>query len=148
MAASVVGFHSPITIGVGSDEVVVPVLFLLIFVGVAWHLYSTRAMRQELSFARRQELGSKERQVMDDREQKMFDQHSMLNGLTAEKLRLENQMLAIQIKLGERELEHREDGEDFRDLMKEKAQLEIQSLRLQIREQKKRLDEFGTFEDE
>lgn len=70
--------------------------------------------------------------------------HAKLNASTYEKFQRENALLDVQVELARRDLALRGDHLQYHDTMMEKARLEIESLRLQIREQRKRLDEFGT----
>lgn len=131
-----------------AGRTLVGVMLVGMIAGIAWHAYSTRAMRQELSWLRRQEMSSKDRQVVGDRDENLFDQHMTLNALTAEKLRLEAQYLQLQTDIARKEIEARGRMDKYHDLMTQKAQLEVQSLRLHIREQRKRLDDFTSFDED
>jgi hypothetical protein len=86
--------------------------------------------------------------VHAERDQKAYAQHVALNDLTAEKIKLENQYLQLQVKIGQLEIDARERNEDYHRLMSQKTQLEIQSLKLHIREQTKRLDDFSGYDEE
>lgn len=83
----------------------------------------------------------------NEREAIAFEQHRQMNELALQKIRLEVQALTTQLKLMESDLRRRTDAEAFHDLMTEKARVEIEALRLQVREQRKRLDDYGQFED-
>ncbi|GEM_PF-1180128 len=63
---------------------------------------------------------------------------------TKARLRNESELSQISLELARRDLALRGDHLDLHDRMMEKATLEIESLKLQIKEQRKRLDEFGT----
>lgn len=78
------------------------------------------------------------------RERAAFDQHMEASKTGVAKMRREMELLEIQMKLATREVSTRQDMRDYHDLMMDKARLEIESLRLHIKEQRKRLDEFGT----
>jgi len=58
----------------------------------------------------------------------------------------ESEISKINVELARRDLALRGDHLDLHDRMMEKANLEIESLKLQIKEQRKRLDEFGSGE--
>lgn len=83
-----------------------------------------------------------------ERDQKAYEQHVTLNQLTADKIRLENQYLQMQLRIGQLEVEAREHNEEYHELMRQKTQLEIQSLKLHIREQTKRLDDFSGYDQD
>jgi hypothetical protein len=87
----------------------------------------------------RLELESRERENQD-----RSVTHSRLNAATYEKFQRENALLDVQLELARRDLALRGDHLQYHDTMMEKAKLEIDSLKLQVREQKKRLDEFGS----
>lgn len=78
------------------------------------------------------------------RERAAFDQHMEASKTGVAKMRREMEMLEIQLKLAAWEVSKRQDMRDYHDLMMDKTRLEIESLRLHIKEQRKRLDEFGT----
>ncbi len=81
------------------------------------------------------------------RELESHDEPGPAEKAAADKQRRELEMLEVQIQLAKRELAMRHDSHDYHDAMIEKARLEIESLKLHIKEQRKRLDEFGTYSD-
>ena len=87
-------------------------------------------------------------QRLREREGRAFSQHVALNDLTAKKLELETRVLQAQLDAAERDKRAREQHEEYHRLMVDKAGLEIQSLKLHIREQKKRMDDFTSYDDE
>jgi|GEM_PF-2566851 len=87
-------------------------------------------------------------QANAERDQRAYAQHVALNDLTAEKIKLENQYLQLQVRIGQMEIESRERAEEYHRLMSEKTRFEIQSLKLHIREQNKRLDDYTGFNED
>lgn len=83
-----------------------------------------------------------------ERDEKAYAQHVALNDLTAEKIKLEQQYLQMQMKIGNLEIEARERNEEYHRLMATKTELEIKSLKLHIREQTKRLDDYTGYDEE
>jgi len=83
-----------------------------------------------------------------EREDKAYHQHVNLNELTAEKFQAETKVLEAQLAAMERDRAARERDEEYHKLMVQKARLEIQSLQLHIREQRKRIDDFTSYDDE
>jgi len=117
--------------------------------GVAlWLGARARRRSAQPELPRRRVLSEQERHAMNHRDEKLFAQHSALNDLTAEKLRLEAQYLQLQTDIARKDLDARSRMDAYHDLMTQKAQLEVQSLRLHIREQRKRLDDFTNFDDD
>jgi hypothetical protein len=80
-----------------------------------------------------------------DREERAYKQHVALNDLTGRKLEAESKLLESQV---ERDRTTREREEEFHKLMVQKTRLEIQSLQLHIREQRKRIDDFTSYDEE
>jgi hypothetical protein len=86
--------------------------------------------------------------VHREREDKAYQQHVSLNDLTARKIDVEIRVLQAQLQAAERDGRLRDQNEEYHRLMVEKAELEIQSLKLHIREQKKRNEDYSSFDDE
>ncbi len=130
-----------------STSIVVSVLMALVVIGVMSWL-NARSRRRVEALTEEQRRGNVQMQHNAERDQKAYDLHMTLNQLTADKVRLENQYLQLQLRIGQLEVEAREHSEEYHTLMRQKTQLEIQSLKLHIREQTKRLDDFSGYEDD
>ena len=118
------------------------VLALVVAMASVWSWRETRRGVQIKRLQEAQERGNSIAEQNSDRDQKAYAQHVALNDLTADKIKLENQYLQLQVRIGQLEIEAREHNEEYHRLMSQKTQLEIQSLKLHIREQTKRLDDY------
>jgi hypothetical protein len=120
----------------------------VISVATVWFLdrKKTRKLRERELAAFQQR--SKMEEAQKEREGRAYNQHVALNDLTAKKLELETRVLHAQLEAAEREKRARELHEEYHRLVVDKTSLEIQSLKLHIREQKKRMDDFTSYDDE
>lgn len=122
--------------------------FALIVIGtVIW-----RDRRRSLGLRERELAAFRERSDQDqtqrERDSKAYSQHVALNELTAKKIELETKLMQAQLDTVERDRTARDHHEDYQRLMIQKTELEIQSLKLHIREQRKRIDDFTSYDDE
>jgi hypothetical protein len=146
-----VGMMSPLLGAAGDSSFEVPVVVTLVTIvgGLIYvALRSARGQRRVDALLEEQGKASAQMQVSAERDQRAYAQHVALNDLTAEKIKLENQYLQLQVRIGQLKIEAREHNEEYHRLMSQKTQLEIQSLKLHIREQHKRLDDYTGFNDE
>jgi hypothetical protein len=86
-------------------------------------------------------------EVHRQRENIAFEQHRQMNTLAIEKLKLELQALQTQLRMMEADIRRRSDASEVHETMLHKTRLEVESLKLHIREQRKRLDDYGQFEE-
>lgn len=123
--------------------------FVVPLVAFLWMAYSNRQnrLRADELFKELQRRSTPSPHLAE-RDEKAYAQHVTLNDLTAEKIKLEQQYIQLQMKLGNLEIEARERNEEYHRLMAVKTELEIKSLKLHIREQTKRLDDFSGYEDD
>lgn len=133
----------------GSDGAVIWIsvgaaVVMLVFVFLA----NIKTRRRTDMLIEEQRRGNAQSQAHLERDQKAYAQHVALNELTAEKIKLENQYLQLQMKIGALEIESRERADEYHGLMSDKTRLEIQSLKLHIREQTKRLDDYSGYGDD
>ncbi|MDX2131662.1 MAG: hypothetical protein SFY69_06395 [Planctomycetota bacterium] len=91
--------------------------------------------------------GGVSREVHAQRESIAFEQHRRLNDLAYRKMGLEVQALEVQLKLMESDLRRRDEAGEHAEAALQKVRLEIDSLRLHIREQRKRVDDYGQFDE-
>lgn len=101
-----------------------------------------RRARLEASAAHAVREAASPVQIAQDRDSIAFEQHRALNDLASQKMKGEIQLLAIQNRLAEKELQHREEDAEFRRLSMQKLKAELESLRLHIIEQRKRGESF------
>jgi methylmalonyl-CoA mutase N-terminal domain/subunit len=120
---------------------------LLVIVGV-WVYVDHRRKKQINELRMEQAKANRLMEQNAEREQRAYAQHVALNDLAAQKMKLEIEHLQMQARLGQMEVESRERADEYHRLMSEKTRFEIQSLKLHIREQNKRLDDFGGYNDE
>ena len=127
--------------------IVVVALFVAVVVVLVWRDQRRSAAAKagtQAAIAEQHRLG----QVQHERDERAYSQHVFLNDLTGEKLQAENKVLIAQLAAMERDRLAREREDEFHQLMVQKAKLEIQSLQLHIREQRKRIDDFNSYDDE
>jgi len=143
-----------LTTGRETETVIAVLLALCAILGIA--LFIERRSRRRLeaevvqAIQAQQQSMQGQAQAMEaaqQREQVMFDQHKSMNQLTIDKVGLELQALQTQLKLMETDLRRRGDAGEYHAAMMEKTRLELESLKLHIREQRKRLDDYGQYED-
>jgi len=132
----------PLTIGLIGLLVVAVIVCISLWQGRRRNAAASERDRNML--AEQQRIG----QLQQERDEKAYSQHVSLNDLTAEKLEAETKVLEAQLAAMERDRVARERDEEFNQLMVQKAKLEIQSLQLHIREQRKRIDDFTSYDDE
>jgi hypothetical protein len=126
-------------------------IVIALFAGVCGYLWyrdreQVRKLRERelAAFQQRNQL----EQAQRERDGRAFSQHVALNDLQAKKLDLETKVLQAQLDAAERDKRARQLQEEFHRLVVDKTSLEIQSLKLHIREQKKRTDDFSSYDDE
>ena len=124
------------------------VVAVVVVCGYLWYRERERSQRLRERELTAYQHRNKLEEAQREREGRAFSQHVALNDLTAKKLELETRVLQAQLDAAERDKRAREQHEEYHRLMVDKAGLEIQSLKLHIREQKKRMDDFTSYDDE
>lgn len=127
--------------------IVVVAVFVTVVVVLVWRdqrRSSAAKAGAQAAIAEQRRLG----QVQQERDDRAYAQHVHLNDLTGEKLQAENKVLIAQLAAMERDRIARERDDEFHQLMVHKSKLEIQSLQLHIREQRKRIDDFNSYDEE
>jgi hypothetical protein len=104
--------------------------------------------RLEMEQMRAEHQRRAQQSTQSDRDEKVYQQHVALNDLTARKIELETRLMQAQADSMDHDRRAREQNEEYHRLMVEKVELEIQSLKLHIREQKKRNEDFTSYDDE
>lgn len=141
---------------VNADELILPLVLVSLFVIAPilamLYVFLERAARQRerrlagllmsMQMQREQAAG-----VDSERERVMYQLHRDLNERQVLKLDAELVLLQGQQKLMESELRRRDEAAEFHAAMMEKTRLEVESLKLHIREQRKRLDDYGQYDD-
>ncbi len=134
-----------------TDQVIVGVIAAaaVVFTIVA---VVVRERRKGLAVRERELAAFQERNRQEEsqreRDSKAYSQHINLNELTARKIDLETKVLQAQLDAADRDRTAREQHEEYHRLMIQKTELEVQSLKLHIREQRKRIDDFTSYDDE
>jgi len=82
-----------------------------------------------------------------EHEQQLFEQHQRLNELQGRKLQLELRLMETQLRLMEADLAKRDEAGQVHAAMLLKTRLEADSLKLHITEQRKRLDDYGQYNE-
>jgi hypothetical protein len=139
-----------------ADELIVPLVLVSVFVigpllAILYALVERSARERERRLAgllMSMQMHREQNASVDaERERVMFQLHRDLNERQLLKLDAELVLMQGQQKLMEGELRRRDEAAEFHAAMMEKTRLEVESLKLHIREQRKRLDDYGQYDD-